>query len=106
MSFTDQLPLDCYVAAADQFRPVVGRGLAEEARLRVPGSVWPVLHPAPVGLPGEQEPDGFAESAGEVGDGGVGGDDQVEIGDEGGGCGEVGVVGAAVLGAEVGWDDS
>ena len=47
-------------------------------------------------MPGKQEPEGFAECSGEVGDGGVGGDDEIEVGDERGGVGEVAIAGAAV----------
>jgi hypothetical protein len=74
--------------------------LAEEAGLGVPGGawiLWTILHPAPIGLPGQKEPEGFAHGSGEVGYGGVGGEDEVEGVDDGGGVGEVAVVGAGVF---------
>ncbi len=52
--------------------------------------------PAPVGGEGEEEQRGFGERAGEMGYGGVYGNDQVEVGDEGGGLGEVGEVGGEI----------
>jgi len=45
--------------------------------------------PAEIGGEGEHCPDGFTQRAGEVDDGGVDGDDQVELLDEGGGVGEI-----------------
>jgi len=75
----------CY--AVDELLPVSGGGLAEETRTRVPGSAGAVLHPAPVGLPGQEKPERFSECSGEVGYGGVGGDDEVERGDSGCGVG-------------------
>jgi len=67
-----------------------------------------ILHPAPVGLPGEEEPEGFAHGSGEVGDGGVGGEDEVEMLEDGGGVGEVAIVGAGVQKgnrrADFGWN--
>ena len=48
------------------------------------------LEPAPATVVAREDPDRAAERAGQVGDGGVDGDDEVEAGDEGGGVGEVG----------------
>ena len=90
--------------ALDENGPVVGAGLAEEADWRVPGGVWAVLHPAPVGLPGQEEPEGFAHGCGEVGDGGVGREDEVEGLEDGGGVGEVAVLGAGVRQVDFGED--
>ena len=64
--------------------------------MRVPGGVEPVLHPAPVGLPGQEKPQGLAHGGGEVGYGRVGGEDEVEVLNDGGGVGEVAVMGAGV----------
>jgi len=80
----------------DESGPVAGVWLAEEAGGGVPGGGERVLHPAPVGLPGKEEPEGLAECSGEVGYGGIGGDYQVESLDKGGGVGEVAVVFAGV----------
>jgi hypothetical protein len=51
-------------------------------------------------LPGEKEPEGLAEGSGEVGDGGVCGENQVQVVDEGGGVGEVLVLRGKAEGAE------
>jgi hypothetical protein len=88
--------------AIDELGPVVGAGLAPETSGGIPGGEGGFLHPAPVGLPGEKQPEGFAQGAGEVGDGSVGGEDEVELGDGRGGVGEVVVAGAGIDGAQVG----
>ena len=59
--------------------PIAGALLAEEAHGGVPGGIGAIEKPPPVGDEGEGDPDGDAEGTGEMGDGGVGGDDKVEI---------------------------
>ena len=59
-----------------------------------------MLHPSPVRLPGEKQPDGLGHGGGQVGYGGVGGEDEIERLDDGGGIGQV-----PVLGAGVDWAD-
>jgi len=76
--------------------PVGELGLAEEAEGGVPGGVGAVEHPAPVGGEGEEDPCGFGECAGEVDEGGVDGDEEVEVFEEGGGVGEIVEVGGEV----------
>ena len=82
---------------------------ADESSVQSPGRVWrnkrivgyqgesvrSSSH-TQIGVEGEQCPDGFAHRAGEVGDGSVGGDDQVEIGDQRGRVGVIGKVGGVV----------
>jgi len=80
----------------EKFWPVARAGLAEETRLGIPGRGWKVLHPAPVGLPGKKKPEGLAEGSGEVGDDGVCGDDQVQVMDEGGGAGQIAILGRCI----------
>ena len=69
-------------------RPVAGRFLPEEAHGGVPRAVGAIEEPAPVGDEGEGEPDGDAQSAGEMGDRRVRGDDEVEVFHDGGGVHE------------------
>src|SRR5580658_7263825 len=65
--------------------PVSGCGLTEEPRRRVPRAVFAVRMPSPVGEVGEHDPYREAHGAGEVRDGGVDSEDEVEGGHEG--CG-------------------
>ena len=63
----------------DQLVPVVEARLAEEAKRRVPGTIVAIEHPAPVGLGRQQAPDRPAECTGQVKDGGIHADRQVEL---------------------------
>jgi len=76
--------------------PIVGLGLAEQAHGGVPGGVGTIEEPSPVGGAGEEEPGGFVHCTGQMGDGGVDRDDQIEIGDEGGGVGQIRQVGGKI----------
>src|SRR6188474_3383939 len=69
-------------------RPIAERGLAEETHGRVPGSGIAGALPAPIGSSGEGEPDGSAKGTGEMGEGGVAGDHEVETVEGGGGVHE------------------
>ena len=73
-------------------------GLAEETGGGIPRAVGAMAEPDPVGIEAQENPNGAAKGASEVGDGGIDGDDQVEFGDEGGSIGEGG---ALVQGGDV-----
>ena len=70
-------------------RPVSGDALAEETCGRIPRTVFAIEEPAPVGIVRQQNPNRLAECAGEMRDGGVNGDQQIEIGERCGGVGEI-----------------
>ena len=75
--------------AVEDGGPVVDRGLAEEAGVGVPRGLVGGGAPAPVGVAPEEGPGGAGHGAGEMGDGGVDGDEEIELGQEGGGVGEI-----------------
>ena len=69
--------------------PIAVMSLAEEDSGGIPGGIGPVEHPSPVGDVREHDPDALADRTGEVGDGGVDGEDEIEVFDESGGVGKV-----------------
>ena len=73
--------------------PVVGFVLPEEFHGWVPGRVGAIEEPAEIGDEREENPDAAGQCAGEMGDGGVDGDEQIKLVDDGGGVGEIGDVG-------------
>ena len=81
----------------DHTGPVARTGLAKLAQLRIPGAVVAVQQPAPAGIEAVQQPNRLAERAGLMGDRGVDTDDEVKIGDEGGGIGEVVQIGGKIV---------
>ncbi|NTV03752.1 tetratricopeptide repeat protein, partial [bacterium] len=78
-------------------RPVGGRFLAHETHGRVPGAVRAVEQPAPVRHVGQEQVDGFAHGAGQVGDRRVDGHHQVQVGDGRSRIGEVPELAAEVV---------
>ena len=63
--------------SADRVGPLAGDALAEEDHAGIPGRIRAIQQPAEIGDSRNQLPDGFAHRAGEMGDGGVDGDDQI-----------------------------
>jgi len=66
----------------DDRTPIAAITLPEEPHRWIPGGIRTIGHLAPVGSPGEDGPDGFGERPGEVGDGGIHRDHQVQIHDD------------------------
>ncbi len=62
----------------DHGAPIAALSLAEKAEGGIPGTVFALLEPTPVGCEGKQEPGGKAEGPGKMRSGVVDGDDQVE----------------------------
>src|SRR5689334_21611336 len=65
--------------------PIPGRRLTEKAHRGIPRGGRTIQAPAPVGDLGDQVPDALAERGGEVGEGGIDRDDEVELRDVRGG---------------------
>ncbi len=63
---------------AEHAGPVAGFRLAEQAHRRIPRAVVAIQHPAPARRRFEGDPHWHAQRAGEVGDGRVAGNDQIE----------------------------
>lgn len=64
--------------------------MAEKSHGRIPGSIVPIKQPAPVWSIGQERPDRFTKRAGEMSDGGVDRDDEIEALDGGSRLVEVG----------------
>jgi hypothetical protein len=75
--------------AGEELVPVAWCGLPAEAEGWIPGGGFAVEAPAPFGLVLEEEPGGAAESTGEVGEGGVGGENEIAAEKDGGDVEEV-----------------
>ncbi len=72
------------------------RFLPKQARRRIPGAVLAFAEPAPIREEGQHDEDALAHGAGEVSDGRVDADHEVEIGDGAGGLREVGELGRKI----------
>src|SRR4029079_14805883 len=75
--------------ARDDRVPIAGLFLAKELRGRIPGTVIAIEEPAPVGRERQEHPDGLAQGAREVRDGGVDGNHDIELLDDAAGVEEV-----------------
>jgi hypothetical protein len=69
--------------------PISSLVLPEQPHRRIPGTVAAIQQPAPVGNEGDRDPDGNSQSPGQVGDGRITGDHQVQIHQHGGRVHEV-----------------
>ena len=74
------LPEVCSEPADDRI-PIAQRLLPVQFRLRIPGRVAARSEPSPVGARCEQDPGWLSQRPGEVDDGAVDANDEVEIGD-------------------------
>jgi hypothetical protein len=75
--------------ALEEGVPIARCVLPEEAHGGIPGGGIALEPPAPFGEVLEEEPGGSAHATGEMGEGGVGGDDEIAAGEDGGGIEEI-----------------